>query len=71
MLHLRWSDITAGPRAGPRTTDKNPPSKPPSPEGDWARGVRPPSLPHIDDAMDSPMGVTVPAGLEIDSGVLL
>ena len=57
--------------AGPRTVDRNPPSKPPSPEGDWARGVRPPSLPQNDEAIESPMGVIVPAGLDIEIGVLL
>ena len=67
MTHLRWSWI----RAGPRVVDRNPPSNPPSPEGEVASGVRPPSLPQNDEAMDSPIGVTVPAGLDIETGVLL
>jgi len=66
--HLMWSWMTAG----VTRLDKNPPSKPPvSPEGEVARGVNPPSLPQKEEAMDSPMGVIVPAGLEMDTGVLL
>ena len=62
--------MTAG--AMPRlVTDRKPPSKPPSPEGEVASGVRPPSLPQNDEAIDSPIGVTVPAGLDIDTGVRL
>ena len=51
--------------------ERNPPSNPPSPEGEVASGVRPPSLPQNEEAMDSPIGVTVPAGLDIETGVLL
>ena len=65
--HLMWSWMTAG----VARLDKNPPSKPPSPDGDVARGVNPPSLPQKEEAMDSPIGVIVPAGLEMETGVLL
>ena len=57
--------------AGVARLDKNPPSNPPSPDGDVARGVNPPSLPQNDEATESPTGVIVPAGLEIETGVLL
>lgn len=68
MTHLRWSWITAG----PRLVDRNPPeSKPPSPLGEAASGVRPPSLPQKLEAIDSPRGVAEPAGEDIERGVLL
>ena len=57
--------------AGVARLDKNPPSKPPSPDGEVARGVNPPSLPQNEEAMESPIGVIVPAGLEMETGVLL
>ena len=65
--HLMWSWMTAG----VARLDKNPPSNPPSPDGDVARGVNPPSLPQKEEAIESPIGVIVPAGLEMETGVLL
>ena len=52
--------------------DRKPPeSKPPSPLGEAASGVRPPSLPQKLEAIDSPRGVAEPAGEDIERGVLL
>ena len=57
--------------AGPRLVDRKPPeSKPPSPLGEVARGVSPPSLPQKLEAIDSAKGVADPAGEDMDSGVL-